>query len=297
MDNEYFRWAILSALYPVGQKAEHIAQYRQYVNELNFEVNKQTRNEHATLVCQWCISHFTHNQEIHDKHMAICQGIKHSPQADRMPNPKKGENVYQFKNWKRRMQVPYYFVADFEAILKPIINENHINKTKKIQEHIPCSFAYMKIQEEIHNNAEHCWVCEKEFGRPEEKVRDHCHITGYDSHMIMQGIGAMECKDEIEPIPYNMEIYGIQVRITPIYRQYAIHEIRCLEILEIFIKKGVYLYEYMDSWSKFDKVNLPLKNVFYSKLNNTHISDSEYEYVQYVWKKSDTNSSRVWWRC
>ncbi|PKC08026.1 hypothetical protein RhiirA5_417435 [Rhizophagus irregularis] len=37
MDNEYFRWAILSALYPVGQKAEHIAQYRQYVNELNFE--------------------------------------------------------------------------------------------------------------------------------------------------------------------------------------------------------------------------------------------------------------------
>uniref|UniRef100_U9TEB2 Uncharacterized protein n=1 Tax=Rhizophagus irregularis (strain DAOM 181602 / DAOM 197198 / MUCL 43194) TaxID=747089 RepID=U9TEB2_RHIID len=135
MDNEYFRWAILSALYPVGQKAEHIAQYRQY-----------TRNEHATLVCQWCISHFTHNQEIHDKHMAICRGIKHSPQADRMPNPKKGENVYQFKNWKRRMQVPYYFVADFEAILKPIINENHINKTKKIQEHIPCSFAYMKIR-------------------------------------------------------------------------------------------------------------------------------------------------------
>ncbi|CAG8767696.1 3647_t:CDS:2, partial [Rhizophagus irregularis] len=107
----------------------------------------------------------------------------------------------------------------------------------------------------------------------------------------MQGIGAMECKDEIEPIPYNMEIYGIQVRITPIYRHadpnhlWRIDKNRCLEILEIFIKKGVYLYEYMDSWSKFDKVNLPLKNAFYSKLNNTHISDSEYEYVQYVWKK------------
>ncbi|PKK43058.1 hypothetical protein RhiirC2_804356 [Rhizophagus irregularis] len=37
-------------------------------------------------------------------------------------------------------------------------------------------------EKEIYNNAEHCWVCEKEFGRPEEKVRDHCHITGYNSH-------------------------------------------------------------------------------------------------------------------
>ncbi|CAG8702863.1 13979_t:CDS:1, partial [Rhizophagus irregularis] len=105
------------------------------------------------------------------------------------------------------MQVPYYFVADFEAILK----------TKKIQEYIPCSFAYIKVyydgqlysekiyvrlntaqrfiieitqevmaiyeeykqskpiipllpeEEEIYNNAEHCWVCEKEFERLEEK--------------------------------------------------------------------------------------------------------------------------------
>ena len=336
-----------------------------------------------------------------------------------MPNPKKGEDVYQFKNWKRRMQVPYYFVADFEAILKPIVNENHTNKTKKIQEHIPCSFAYMKVrydgqsypekiyvgqnaaqrfiieitreamaireeykqpkpiipllpeEEEIHNSAEHCWVCEKEFGRPEEKVRDHCHITGkyrgaahnacniqlqikvgqmhipvifhnlsgYDSHMIMQGIGAMECKDEIEPIPYNMEKYmtfklgslrfinsmqfmksGLDKLASNLGAKkckvqdcadpnhlWRIDKNRCFaypekfkitknhvptEILEIFIKKGVYPYEYMDSWSKFDKVNLPPKNAFYSKLNNTHISDSEYEYAQYVWEKARCSTMR-----
>src|SRR5437763_3004402 len=71
------------------------------------------------------------------------------------------------------------------------------------------------------------------------KVKDHCHITGkyrgpahkdcniqfqikagqmhipvifhnlsgYDSHIIMKGIGAIECPDDIEPIPYNMEKY------------------------------------------------------------------------------------------
>ncbi|PKY30338.1 hypothetical protein RhiirB3_447377 [Rhizophagus irregularis] len=216
----------------------------------------------------------SHTSPIIKKFMTICRGIKHSPQADRMPNPKKGENVYQFKNWKRRMQVPYYFVTDFEAILKPIVNENHINKTKKIQEHIPCSFAYMKIQEEeIHNNAEHCWVCEKEFGRPEEKVRDHCHITDCADPNHLWRIDKNRCF-----------AYPEKFKITKNHVP--------TEILEIFIKKGVYPYEYMDSWSKFDKDNLPPKNAFYSKLNNTHILDSEYEYVQYVWKKARCSTMR-----
>jgi hypothetical protein len=33
------------------------------------------------------------------------------------------------------------------------------------------------------------------------------NLSGYDGHIIMQGISAMECEDEIEPIPYNMEKY------------------------------------------------------------------------------------------
>ena len=33
------------------------------------------------------------------------------------------------------------------------------------------------------------------------------NLSGYDSHIIMKGIGAMECPDDIEPIPYNMEKY------------------------------------------------------------------------------------------
>jgi hypothetical protein len=33
------------------------------------------------------------------------------------------------------------------------------------------------------------------------------NLLGYDGHIIMQGIGAMECEDEIKPILYNMEKY------------------------------------------------------------------------------------------
>jgi hypothetical protein len=33
------------------------------------------------------------------------------------------------------------------------------------------------------------------------------NLLGYDGHIIMQGIGAMECENEIKPISYNMEKY------------------------------------------------------------------------------------------
>ena len=46
------------------------------------------------------------------------------------------------------MQVPYYFIADFEVM--PITLPSQVlevlKKTKKIQEHIPCSFSYTKIR-------------------------------------------------------------------------------------------------------------------------------------------------------
>ena len=52
--------------------------------------------------------------------------------------------------------------------------------------------------------------------------------------------------------------------------------------------KGVYPYEYMDSWKKFEETKLPPKIAFYSKLNYQHftascgISDQDYEDVQQV---------------
>ena len=48
----------------------------------------------------------------------------------------------------------------------------------------------------------------------------------------------------------------------------------------------------MNSWKKFYKTQLPPKEAFFSKLNNAHISDKEYEYAQYVWKKAGCKTMR-----
>ena len=52
----------------------------------------------------------------------------------------------------------------------------------------------------------------------------------------------------------------------------------------LFLRKGVYPYEYMDTWEKCDETPLPDKKAFYSKLNLEDITDKDYEHVQKVWK-------------
>ena len=52
--------------------------------------------------------------------------------------------------------------------------------------------------------------------------------------------------------------------------------------LFFLLRKGVYPYEYMDSWEKFDETELPPKKDFYSNLNLEDISDEEHKHVQKV---------------
>ena len=49
-------------------------------------------------------------------------------------------------------------------------------------------------------------------------------------------------------------------------------------------KKGIYPYDYMDSFDKFKVEQLPKKEDFYNALNKENITDEEYEHAQKVWK-------------
>ena len=51
----------------------------------------------------------------------------------------------------------------------------------------------------------------------------------------------------------------------------------------LLLRKGVYWYEYMDSWKKFKEESLPDKESFYSELNNEHITEKDYAHAQKVW--------------
>ena len=56
---------------------------------------------------------------------------------------------------------------------------------------------------------------------------------------------------------------------------------------ELLIRKGVYPYEYMDSWDKFEEKQLPSKDEFYNKLNMSGISEKDHQHACKVWNEFD----------
>ena len=54
--------------------------------------------------------------------------------------------------------------------------------------------------------------------------------------------------------------------------------------VSILTKKGVYPYDYVDSFDKLSETCLPPKSQFYSKLYDTDISDEDYQHACMVWK-------------
>ena len=59
------------------------------------------------------------------------------------------------------------------------------------------------------------------------------------------------------------------------------------ECLELVKEKGVYPYEYMNSFKKFDKCDLPNKDAFFSSLKGKSISDEDYSRAIKVWNVFD----------
>ena len=58
----------------------------------------------------------------------------------------------------------------------------------------------------------------------------------------------------------------------------------------LLLRKGVYPYEDMDNWEKFDETTLPPKEAFYSNLNLEDISDEDYAHAQKVWDVFEINN-------
>ena len=54
--------------------------------------------------------------------------------------------------------------------------------------------------------------------------------------------------------------------------------------MKLLTRKGVYPYEYFDSFERFKETSLPPKEAFYSSLKCKGISDDDYEHAQTVWK-------------
>ena len=143
------------------------------------------------------------------------------------------------------------------------------------------------------------------------------NLRGYDSHFIMQQIGEIakkhayknkrgeECHMNINCIPNNMEKYlafmlsnhlvfldSLQFMNSSLDNliknlpdeafKYTKQEFE-KEQFNLMKQKGIYPYDHMDSFDRFNETQLPVQQDFYSILNNEHISDEQYKHAQNVW--------------
>ena len=100
------------------------------------------------------------------------------------------------------------------------------------------------------------------------------YMTTKDEQLIFR---CFSCKKNYEK-DFNKELIK---RFTNTYKF-------CNKDLNKFIlllRKAVYLYEYMDTWERFDEKLLPNKETFYSNLNIKNITDTDYGLANTVFKE------------
>ncbi|XP_053209837.1 uncharacterized protein LOC128393666 [Panonychus citri] len=130
------------------------------------------------------------------------------------------------------------------------------------------------------------------------------NLKGYDAHLIMKGIKSNQVK-KISVIPQNSEKYIAFFMDDFIFLDSLAFLLSSLDTLAnnlpdedktkylsqmfnssdipLLLSKGCLPYEYMDSWSKFDDVNLPSIDKFYSHLCRKTIDESTYSNLQRIW--------------
>jgi hypothetical protein len=90
----------------------------------------------------------------------------------------------------------------------------------------------------------------------------------YDNFIFMDS--AQHLKDSLDNL----------VSMTP---KDKFHNFEYLKLDKVLLRKGVFPYEYVDSFDRLKENKLPPKECFKSTLRNTEITDEEYKYAQYIW--------------
>ncbi|CAB4011854.1 hypothetical protein AC249_AIPGENE9596, partial [Paramuricea clavata] len=215
-------------------------------------------------------------------------------------------------------------VEECNKIIQSEFNKVAIMSVKdydKLEKAVECHICGGKFSEGDKKVLDHCHVTGKFRGAAHNSCNLNFKLTGkipvvfhnlrgYDGNFIMQGVA--ELGEKIEVIANNMQKYmSFRVGKQLVFidsMQFMSSSLEALvgnldksrfkrmqsewqgEELEMLLKKGVYPYEYMSCWEKFDDKSLPEKSAFYSSLYEEEVNDNDYSRACKVYKKFDCKS-------
>ena len=165
-------------------------------------------------------------------------------------------------------------------------------------------------------------ICNKKYKRPNFTPVFFHNLKGYDSHLFVKNLG--KNKGEIKCIANNEEKYisfskyikvgdyeikgkekpimnelrfldsagFMQSSLASLVKNLSSNPDKLVSIKSSFhekssfvSRKGIYPYDWMDSFEKFSMEKLPPKEKFFDKLNEVNVSDEDYKHAQNVWNE------------
>ena len=116
------------------------------------------------------------------------------------------------------------------------------------------------------------------------------NLKGYDGHLLMQAM--VRVQGEIGWILTLRFIDSVNFLLSSLDKlvkgidEFPIMQRRFPEenIQWLLLKKGIYPYEYMDSFERFDETQLPEKEKLYPSLSGQGITNEDYAHAKQVWQ-------------
>lgn len=136
------------------------------------------------------------------------------------------------------------------------------------------------------------------------------NLSGYDSHFLIREFANLNENTQFSILPNNHERFiSFSVRVTKkvwlrfldSYKflstsldalvkglssdelRYTRKNVATQNQFSLCVRKGVFPYDYCNSWDVLNDTQLPPKEAFYSVLNQRVVSNSEYAFAQSVW--------------
>ncbi|XP_057302717.1 uncharacterized protein LOC130636885 [Hydractinia symbiolongicarpus] len=322
-DEECFKWAVIASLhheegveFPTSTKTiskleennSDIAVNVLYVIEKKINILRRSeynirRNKQASPTVESRDKHYRYSTD----HGAV-----------KITMPTEAEKWLYYCDGQQQFKIAFAIYADFESLLIPV-EDARGKKTKKLSKHALsgwCTYStfapdpltvyrgedcgtrfvnhledgakrlyYAYPQEPMtklteaeckrHDEAAHCHICMKPFDH-----RDSVHRFLPINGIIARQIGKQphwykRCRHEV-----SSQLHQDKVKANvPSMGEFIDKD----DVFRLILRKGVYPYEYMDGWQRFEESELPAKEAFYSKLNMKGISDNDYGYAKKVW--------------
>ncbi len=79
-----------------------------------------------------------------------------------------------------------------------------------------------------------------------------------------------------------VECLGGKLEKFPLIVKYFMEKGYSIDKIKLFFRKGIFPYDWINSWNKFNRIELPPRKDFYLLLSQQNISKEDYKRIQEV---------------